>query len=241
LVSSEGDEFKAPVDWLTDSEIKLGTAHHNILTVCNEFTTNADWLFTRDTLVNDKIHPLNQTVTQFEKIVSDTITVAGKDANGGGRSGVFNFDGFVSMNFGANTIDRQSLWIDTAGGVVSRIGRDRQNISYASTLDGDVFIEVGGSGIGNSQDGRFSTANDSFRAGTFDIRVRNDSGLSAIVRIDPTGIHLISPGRLTLWAEQDLILKSVRGDIKMEAENIITYSETAKKRIGRNPANQEIR
>ena len=255
LKATESDDEAnvVPNDWIADdnSAIKFGTAHHDITAVCKDFTTKANWLvggrgkaYDKSTdnvklLVKDPINALNERVIQLDKIVSDTITVAGPDANGGGRSGVFNFDGFVAFNFGANTIDRQSLWIDTAGGIVSRIGRDRQNISYASTFDGDVFIEIGDCSIGNTHDSRFANCNDTFRAGTLDIRVLNDKGMSALFRIDALGIHLATPGNITMQAEQNITMKAT-GNILMEAETIMMYAETEKRIISRTPPGQTI-
>ena len=239
--SGDADANVVPNDWLetNNPKIKFGTAHHDITKVCNDFTVNANWYKygrPNKNLVSDPIHPLNQSVTQLDKIVSDTITVSGPKADAGGRSGVINFDGWVGFNYGANTIDRQSIWMDTAGGVVSRFGRDRQDISLASSFDGDVFIEIGGAAIGSALDSRFAKQNNAFRAGALDIRILNESGMSTLLRIDSSGISLATPGRLLFWADQDIILKSVRGDIKMEAENIMMYSETTKRVVNRNPA-----
>jgi hypothetical protein len=250
-IDSNNESGLIPNDWIvTDNPtIKFGTAHHDVTKVCNDFTVNANWLASgrvgnggkeNKLLVNDEVHPLNDTVTQLEKIVSDTITTAGSNADGGGRSGVLNFDGWVGANFGANTIDRQSLWVDMAGGYVARLGRDRQNISYASTMDGDCFIEIGGAGVGNTKDGRFSNENDSFRGGTLDIRVLNDAGLSAHFRIDPSGISLYTPGRMLLYAEQDITMKSIRGNINLEAETINMYGETEKRAVNRFPFQQTM-
>lgn len=243
VISDEenADSNVVPNDWIEAGNplIKFGTAHHDITKVCNDFTVNANWYKygrPNKTLVSDPICPLNKTVIQLEKIVSDTITVSGPKADGGGRSGVINFDGWVGQNYGANTIDRQSLWIDTAGGVVSRFGRDRQDISLASSFDGDVFIEIGGAAIGSALDSRFANQNNAFRAGALDIRVLNESGMSTLLRIDSSGISLATPGRLMFWADQDIIFKSARGDIKMEGENIMLYSETTKRIVNRNPA-----
>ncbi|MHA2427792.1 MAG: hypothetical protein ACXADB_07195 [Candidatus Hermodarchaeia archaeon] len=243
VVSGEdsADANVVPNDWIASDNptIKFGTAHHDITKVCTDFTINANWYKygrPNKSLVSDPIHPLNQSVTQLDKIVSDTITVSGPSADAGGRSGVINFDGWVGQNYGANTIDRQSLWMDTAGGVVSHFGRDRQDISLASSFDGDVFIEIGGAAVGSTIDSRFANQNNAFRAGALDIRILNESGMSTLLRIDSSGISLATPGRLLFWADQDIILKSVRGDIKMEAENIMMYSETTKRVVNRNPA-----
>ena len=66
------------------------------------------------------------------------------NGNAGGRSGSVNLDGSLELNIGANTVDRQSLWLDTAGGIVANVGRDINQRSLVMGLDGDVLIQIGG-------------------------------------------------------------------------------------------------
>ena len=146
---------------------------------------------------------------------------------------MINLDGFISINVGANTIDRQSMWIDTAGGIVQSTGKDKNNISYAASFDGDVFWQIGGTGLGATQDSRFNDTNDAYRSGTLDIRV-NVGGQLAIFRIGPDGIYLISPGTINLVSQQSIIMKA-NSNILMEAENIVLYAETEKRIVNRFP------
>jgi hypothetical protein len=62
------------------------------------------------------------------------------------RSGQVNLDGSLELNIGANTIDRQSLWLDTAGGIVGNVGRDLNNNSLILGMDGNAFVQVGSNG-----------------------------------------------------------------------------------------------
>lgn len=230
----EKAEYGQAIDRVSEVPIGLGTAFHDITLAVSEFQESAGWVEAGlDLCPFDSNHPLNQSNVQLTQVVTNELIVTGPDANAGGRSGTINLDGFVSLNIGANTIDRQSMWFDTAGSIISRHGRDKQGISYASSMDGDVLIQIGGPGIGNTFDSRFADENDAYRNGKLDIRVLAN-GQFMVFRMDETGVHVISPGRMTFWSQQDMIFKS-NGNIKMEAENIVMYAETAKRTITRRP------
>jgi len=227
-------EYGQAVDRFSNEPIKLGTSFHDITKTVSEFQTSAGWVEVDQLLVPFwEGHPLNTTNIQLDQIVSEEIIVSGPDANGGGRSGAITLDGFISLNVGANTIDRQSMWFDYAGSVIGRYGRDKQGISYAASMDGDVLVQIGGPGIGNSFDSRFEDENDANRNGKLDIRVLQGAN-RLILRMDETGIHIISPGRITMTSQQDMIFKS-NGSMKFEAENIVMFSETSKRIINRFP------
>jgi len=233
--------FAAPIDRITDKPIKYGTAYHDITKTVNEFQKSSNYLKSGLDLINFyKNVPLNTTYVPFPYIVSNEIIVSGPDANAGGRSGSINLDGFLQVNIGANTIDRQSIHFDYAGGVVGNIGRDKQGISYAATLDGDLMLQVGGSGIGNEYDSRFEDENDAVRNGTVDIRVVINNQLF-IFRIGSTpdgaaGIDIISPGYINIVSENDLVIKS-RGSLKFHAENIVFHAESTKRIVNWFPDN----
>ena len=216
------DGYESPIDRFTEAPIMMGTAYHDISTALLTFLESYDASLTPF----DPSHNINETAIRLEQLISPTITVSGPSANAGGRSGLLNLDGFISVNIGANTIDRQSMWLDCAGGVVTQLGRDKNGISYAANLDGDMFIQIGGSGIGNSFDSRFTDQNDGSRAGKFDIRVLNGNGLMTIIRIEQTGVSILTPGRLDISAQQDIVFKS-HGTIHLNAEQIIFFSDTA--------------
>lgn len=235
------DGYESPIDRFTDQPIKYGTAYHDISIVIKEFQTSADYLKAGLKLVNfDQDNRLNNTsvFNPLPKVVTDNLIVSGPKANAGGRSGSINMDGFISINVGANTADRQSMWVDTAGGIVTNYGRDLQGISWAGNFDGDILWQVGGPGIGNSFDSRFANQNDAYRNGTVDIRVMINGQL-AIFRMGPEGISIISPGTITLSSQQDIILRS-NSNILMEAESIVAYAQTSKRIINRMPAGQTI-
>jgi len=232
----EVDGYEAPTDRITDKPIKLGTAYHDITTTCSEFLTSANYLKVGMKLVDfDKNNRLNTNWAPLEKIVSDSIIVSGPDANGGGRSGMFNFDGFISLNVGANTVDRNSVWADYAGSIITNVGRDNNGVSCATSTDGDVLLQIGGPGIKNTYDSRFKDQNDSYRNGTLDIRVINNGQVS-IVRVGPEGISIISVGTLTLSSEQDIIIKS-KSSLLFEAQNIVMHAESSPRIVNKFPRN----
>lgn len=197
-----------PIDRILNQHIQHGTPYHSITQSLITFQSSSASQFLD--IQGAPTVDLNSIPT-YANIVSPIITVAGPNANAGGRSGSLNFDGSLECAIGANTIDRQSLWLDTAGGIVANIGRDAQGISGALSTDGDLLIQVGGYGI--SSDSRFTSQNNSFRGGAFDIRVINQGFTVSIIRIDTNGITIVSPnsinihGRdINIFAEADLTL-----------------------------------
>jgi len=207
-------------DRITDSHLKHGTPYHNILDTClvHQSATHISYLF--EPLFDIATIPTYSASDISTNIVSPKITVGGSDANAGGRSGSFNFDGSVELNIGANTIDRHSLWLDTAGSIIGNIGRDKRNISAAVTMDGDLLLQVGGNGVVG--DSRFKGANDAFRPGAIDIRVFNAGFDCTLIRIDNEGVKIVTPGRMILHSQGDMLFRSASGII-MDAERIVFH------------------
>lgn len=220
-VTITGDDSKSlPIDRITDTTIKYGTVFHDISSSFSTFRTGRQALAPHD-LTNS----INSS-TPYTKIVSTEIVASGDKANAGGRSGAVFMDGFISLNVGANTIDRQSMWADFAGGIVTQVGRDRRGISYAGKMDGDVILEVGGSGIGNSADSRFSSENDGARAATVEIHVLKGDGLMTVFKLGPLGVNITTQGRLDISAQQDIVINS-NGRLHLNAEDIVCYSNSS--------------
>lgn len=228
------DGYQSPIDRFTEKPIQLNTAYHDITKTCNEFLETANWIKAGMKLVD--FHPtnrLNTVVKPIKQIVSPEIKVNGENANAGGRSGMINLDGFIALNIGANTIDRQSLWFDCAGGIVSNVGRDRNGISYAGNYDGDVLIQVGGNGIDSSLDSRFENESATYRNGTIEIRLIANGQLY-IFRMASEGISLVSPGRIDIVANQGISLKT-NGVLALDAEEIMCFPSSSKRLINRMP------
>ncbi len=217
--------YAAPIDRFTGETIKLGTAYHNIAGGLalqrRQNTESAKIIFGYpDSKLNN--------ITPLEKVVTDTVIVSGDGANAGGRSGTISCDGSISFSVGANTVDRQSFWFDCAGGTVFNIGRDSRGISGAWTMDGDLMIQIGGSTVAN--DSRFVDVGN--RNGTLDIRVLAGGSQMHVIRLDSTGVRIHSVGEVDIVAEQTLRLKSIRGNLILDAESIFMYANRLLTRKG---------
>ncbi len=201
-----------------------GTAYHDIVTIGDGFLNNPiEYIET--TRISEKTTSFKNLT--LGNLVSPNITISGPKANAGGRSGSLSFDGSLEVNIGANTIDRQSIWLDTAGGVIGKLGRDKNNVSIGMSLDGDMLIQVGGPTV--SSDSRFLSLNNAHRAGTVDIRVfNNNKGEYTTFRIDADGISVSTPGRIVAYANQDVLLRS-SGTIDIEAETLLLNRRPVKK------------
>ena len=219
VISIEDENgVSTPKDRITDQHIKHGTAYHNILNTCQVHQSSQFISYPFEPLFDISSIPTYQPGTN--PIVSPKITVGGPNANAGGRSGSFNFDGSIEMNVGANTIDRHSIWIDTAGSIIGNIGRDKNNISAAITMDGDLLLQVGGYGV--SSDSRFVGMNNAFRPGAIDIRVFNAGFDCTLVRIDNEGVKVMTPGRMVFQSQGDMLFRSASGII-FDAERIVAH------------------
>lgn len=222
------DGDSVPVDFFTEKAIGYGTAFHDITKTCLQFQDTG-----RDSLVSYLPNSRLNDLSPIDPVVSSTIKISGDGANAGGRSGNLNFDGFLSFSVGANTIDRQSMWWDFAGGVLANYGRDLKNRSYMGSFDGDVLVQIGGvSTVAN--DSRFSNINNGVRSGVLDIRIVDEFGQLLIIRGDSRGLVISSPGRIEFNSAQDIIFNT-RGAIKMHSEEVIVFHESdLRRRILRN-------
>jgi len=240
VVNLSGDEKNLPKDRITTKTIKVGTMFHNIATTCvtplyfDKFHSTGI-LSGPDTFVDDENKErfiLNH--TGKGSVVSTEININGENANAGGRSGTVTLDGMLNMSIGANTIDRQSLWLDTQGGVVQRIGADLNGISMATQTDGDYYLQIGGEILEDPDDGspdkRFKdtgTLDTASKTNRFEIRVMQGNGPSFTrILIDNEGILICSPKNIEFRSEEDIIMNA-SGNIFLNAEKIVTYGHTS--------------
>jgi hypothetical protein len=194
--------------------IRHGTAYHDILRTC---ALHQDGRTIENYQLQTMEDPIDTSyIKDLSDLVSTKINVSGPNANAGGRSGSINLDGSLEMNIGANTVDRQSLWLDTAGGMVANIGRDRNNRSAMVNFDGDVFIQVGGFGIAAS-DARFKNKDGSWIA-TMDLRVFA-GGYAHMFRVDSKGVTVMTPTVLNLYGAQGINIKS-DGPIYIDSDKL---------------------
>ena len=240
VVDLTGNDKALPKDRTTGTTMKVGTAFHDISATCvvplpTDNPQNPKGILSGpDTNIEDVDKSVRYVLqhTGEGSVVTKEIKIDGPDANAGGRSGTAVFDGMINLSVGANTVDRQSMWFDTAGGIISRLGADLNGISMATQTDGDVYLQIGGQTLGpdtgDDPDKRFKdsivdTGNTTKR---FEIRVMEGNGPSFTrILIDNLGVLICSPKSIELRAEEDLILTS-GGNILMNTEKIIPYSHT---------------
>jgi len=201
----------SPLDRFSSSSkhLKHGTVYHDISNTCIAFQSSQ--------ISSNEYQPTTSyglgRIPFVQNIVSNNI-IFGKNA--GGRSGNINFDGSIEVNIGANTIDRQSVWLDTQGGIIGNVGRDlNNNISVALSCDGEILISSGGTTP--SEDTRFTGQNNAHMSGVIDMRVFNsNSNEITMIRIDSEGVTVSTPGRIVFYSNQDMLFRS-KSRIAMEA------------------------
>jgi hypothetical protein len=209
------DANVGPVDRISQLPIKHGMPHHDIFSTCMLQQDHK----TLDYRVGTDPHPIDISyIEDLTDLAGSSIQVAGTNANAGGRSGSINLDGSLEMSIGANTVDRQSLWLDTAGGIIANIGRDRHQRSAIVNFDGDVIMQIGGFGV--SGDARFAPlGKDGLYIPVLDLRVFAGGGFAHMLRIDANGITVMTPGYIALHAGQGLKLTSDTS-IAIDAETV---------------------
>lgn len=206
ITIKDGDAEYGVKDRFSNKAIKHGTVYHDVVSSGDFFQSGSV------TIAFDNSIPAItalKSIPKLTNVVSKEINISGTNANAGGRSGLFNFDGSVEFNVGANTVDRQSLWIDTAGGMVANIGKDKNSTSSLLTLDGSMYLQIGGKKEITS-DSRFSSTQKNTvpaYTGVLDIRVQTKSGI-AMLRIDDNGISIMSPGNLAINSSGDMSITS---------------------------------
>ncbi len=201
----------APVDRFSNPKSPIyighGTVYHDITKVLRH-SSNVDFYspgeYATTTLLN------SGSVVPLDDIVSKEIIVSGPKANAGGRSGSMNLDGSLELNVGANEVDNQSLWLDTQGGIVSSIGQDKNDISVAASIDGDVFLEIGTS----------DKTDPNIKGKVFDVKVADGVGNMTVFRIDRSGLSVTTHGRYIIYSTGDMMFRSM-ARITMDAENVI--------------------
>ena len=229
-----GNSF-GPIDRFSNKNnptyIKHGTVYHDISQTCStlqssNFYTPVEYT-TTTSLASGRVIPLSE-------IISSTIVVDGVNANAGGRSGSLNFDGSIEINIGANTVDKQSMWLDTQGGIIANVGRDLRNVSLAANMDGEVLIQVGGNTV-PPETKRFQNTNN-WVAGVVDIRVYNSQKELTIVRIDNEGVTMTTPGRMVFYSNQKMLFRS-SSSIELDSDDLILNG----RRVVKDPSAGPIR
>lgn len=134
--------------------------------------------------------------------------------NAGGRSFHANLDGSLELNVGRDTVDGKSFVIDSSGGIVSRIGKDNNNNSVITQLDGHVKVQVGGDNI----DADARTTNPSVK-----FFVDSDSGFHEI-EVNQNGVFIkSSPGKNIVFESGNNLVLKAAGQALLHGEVVSIY------------------
>ena len=222
-----GDAVGTPIDRINNNHMQHGTIFHDILQTCYVFQNN-DFLNYQN---GENPIPIDlSSITPLSNIVKNTIYTGGSQANAGGRSGQISLDGSLEMNIGANTSDRQSLWIDTAGGIVGNFGRDINSRSAMLSMNGDVYIQIGGYGI--SGDTRFAALNNGNYGAVLDLRISSTlGGYVNMIRVDQNGITIMSPGNIQMHSKGNMTL-TADGNMTLDAASLTVQQRLVLKASG---------
>jgi hypothetical protein len=226
-IMSPADGYGSPKDRIDDIPIKHGMVYHDILQTCFVHQNNQYLDYQAG-----EVDPLTvdlSLIPPLKNVASTTINISGDKANAGGRSGLLNFDGSLEFNIGANTVDRQSLWLSSAGGVVANIGRDINGRSVVAATGGDFLLQVGGFGI--TGDSRFETQNNGIKGAVLDLRVLGSGGYAHMIRIDDNGVTIMTPGQLKIHSKKDMTLTSDK-DIRIECNTLVLQERMHLKTFG---------
>jgi hypothetical protein len=215
LIDDVGNPTGAINRFSNNTYIKHGTVYHDISKTA--YTLQASTFYNPyPSAEYPQTTPLAfGQVSPLTDIVTKQVIVAGPNANAGGRSGSLNFDGSLEINIGANTVDRQSLWVDTQGGALINLGRDlKNNVSLAMNADGQVLLQIGGTTV-PAETNRFQNSQTGWMAGVLDIRVftaTNQDGHNemTVIRVDGSGVQITTPGRMTFYAANSMTFRSSR-------------------------------
>lgn len=233
-VVSPADGYGAPEDRITEQVIKHGTVYHDIMQTCFVHQNSRFIDYQAGTTNPLTVDISSSAIPPLKNVVSSTVNISGDKANAGGRSASLNFDGAIEWNIGANTVDRQSLWIDTAGGMVANFGRDINGRSIIAATGGDFFLQVGGFGIqGDSrfEKGGINPQDNSIKGAVLDLRILGSGGYCHMIRIDNSGISIMTPGAMKMHAKGDLTITSDK-DIRIECETLTLQGRMHLKEFG---------
>jgi hypothetical protein len=255
-------------------KIQSGTAFHSIVRTAAKLLTSSLNQVSYDTVNKDAEPPEEDGPALNSQVIQSFLASAGTPVrldkagrpknypNAGGRSLHANLDGSVELSVGANTVDRLSWVMDTAGGIVARIGRDRYGRSAIVHMDGSLAMEVGGYDFVGPEadiaaDRRFSNRTETlakdknvFRAGKVVIRVRradasgagpdtDGDNLDQVIIVDENGVSVQATGQLSLRSTMDMVLQS-GGQIILDGKAIKFYTGPYQRLVLKQPGRKQI-
>jgi len=228
-----------------EKTVQAGTAFHNIIQAANSLIKNNIEKQASDVFFNGI-----DSNKEGKQAVSSSVNTSLNNPNAGGRSLHINLDGSLETSIGANTVDRVSWILDTAGALVCRLGRDKAGRSAIIQADGTVALEVGGFdfigedtddttdtrfvGAGKKREETLTLDPKQFRSGKVVIKVRRSTADGSgpesddtVLIIDETGITVDTPGRLNFISGQNMTFTS-KSLITLDAPKVQVYRENPK-------------
>lgn len=183
------DDTYIPENILDEGDVfKYATPYHDLSTLAAEVVEEA---------------PINTTISN---------KIDDQAANAGGRSLNLNADGSVELSIGRDVADKKSMLIDTAGSIMSMIGKDKQNNSIVSQLDGNVRIQVGDTAVPGE------TALDENKV---EIAIKTPLGFHKI-QIDGSSMKFSSPGNIVFEASGSIAMVA-SGEALLSGSTVYMY------------------
>lgn len=209
--------------------ITVGTAFHDMFNVAASIFKNGRLKSPNPNESDTEVPPLERKVNNRIPETDEEITNENRP-NAGGRSLHLNLDGSLEASVGSDTVDRKSMVLDLAGGMIAHLGRDKNGRSLIQQFDGDVIIQVGGKSV---KDPRFvrktlngELVNESVVQHTEDrpgrLEIHFNTGADKTphkILIDEGGITISSADRMLFESQGDMILAS-GSNLLISAENI---------------------
>lgn len=163
-------------------------------------------------------------VPAIQGFLNNSIPLSASDnPNAGGRSLHANLDGSLELNVGRDFVDHKSIVLDTSGGIISRIGRTKEesnNASVISQLDGNVYIQVGGDAV----EGEEPLESPKVR-----LIVKGSAGVDEVV-IDQDTVRISSaPGKNIVLESKKNIILSAKGQILLAGATVGIHGATDSK------------
>ena len=194
------------------SETTTSTAYHNMLAVAESIIKNGRLRDSKSAAGGPSVDAMSSSVIN---------TIDGyATANAGGRSLHLNLDGSVEMSVGSDTVDRKSLVLDLAGGVVSQVGKDKNGRSLIQQFDGDVIIQIGSDS--SVADKRFDDEGAVARPGRLEIHLLGSGKTPQKLIIDENGMTLDIQGNSVFSSSGDTTI-SAGGDLLLNGESVLVY------------------
>lgn len=196
----------APKDTSKNSIKGAGTPYHDLTDVASSIFSSGKFRNTSGSKSDKTTAPIKNRIDN---------KIGSTDANAGGRSVSANLDGSLELAIGADNIDGKSLVIDLEGGVVSHYGRDNNGRSIIHQTDGDVLIQIGGSGSETS----LAKIN---KNGSLEIHLNRGSDTPQKIIIDSQGMTIDIQGNIVFSSSGDMTL-SAGGRLLMAGELNFMY------------------